>query len=60
MNGDYFGVYHQAMREDENMLLRQGRIPGPLFVGDNLQDPWAANQFEVSGATDPLKPAFPR
>ena len=41
------------------MLLRQGRIPGPLFVGDNLQDPWAANQFEVSGATDLLKSVDP-
>ena len=59
VNGDYFGVYHQTMREDENMLLPQGRIPGPLFVGDNLQDPWAANQFEVSGATDLLKSVDP-
>lgn len=55
INGKYFGVYHQTTREDEEMLRANHRVPGPLFVGDNLAPRWDARDFEVSGNPEVLQ-----
>jgi hypothetical protein len=61
VNDQYFGVYHVTLREDESFLRRQGKIPGPMYIGDNIQDPWDNKGFEtvgdvrVLGDVDPMK-----
>lgn len=55
INEEYRGVYHWTTREDENLLRLRRRMPGPIFVGDELEARWQANQFEVAGETDVLK-----
>jgi len=54
INDEYRGVYHRTTREDEQMLLLNKRVPGPLFIGDNLGKKWKAEQFEKTGATDKI------
>jgi hypothetical protein len=49
INNRYFGVYHTTLREDETFLRKQRRVPGPMYVGDNIQDPWAPDGFETVG-----------
>lgn len=55
VNDAYYGVYQMTTREDENMLRVNKRIPGPIFVGDQLGRHWAPQQFEVSGDLDALE-----
>lgn len=54
INGLFYGVYQLTLHEDEGFLLAQVRVPGPLYIGDNLQDPWRSETFEVRGDTDVL------
>jgi hypothetical protein len=49
INNQYFGVYHVTLREDESYLRTQNRVMGPLFVGENISNPWTAESFEVIG-----------
>lgn len=59
INNEYRGVYQQTTREDENMLYLNQRIPGPLFIGHELGNPWLAKQFEVAGETKILQRISP-
>ncbi len=54
VNNSYFGVYQMTTREDENMLRANGRMPGPIFIGDHLGEVWEASQFEKAGDLDVL------
>ncbi len=45
----FFGVYQMTTREDENMLRINGRIPGPIFIGDRLGKIWKSEQFKIKG-----------
>ena len=31
------------------MLRANDRVPGPIYVGDNLDDHWEINQFKTKG-----------
>jgi len=55
INNAYYGVYQMTTREDENMLRLNGRVPGPIYVGDHLEEIWQAEQFELNGDLDSLK-----
>lgn len=59
VNDAYYGVYQMTTREDENMLRANKRIPGPIFVGDQLGKHWKPEQFEVSGDLDALEYVSP-
>jgi hypothetical protein len=71
INDKYFGVYHQATREDEGMMLANRRVPGPLFGGEFLGEKdlysnwqneprfWRREHFKISGETDYLKQVDP-
>ena len=59
INNQYFGLYHRTTREDEEMLRLNERVPGPIFIGDHLNDPWVRNDFEIAGNTDVLKSVSP-
>ncbi|MDA1100473.1 MAG: CotH kinase family protein [Proteobacteria bacterium] len=54
INNQYFGVYHLSLREDESYLRKQRRVMGPIFIGENVSDPWRAETFEVAGDTADL------
>lgn len=56
INGEYRGVYQMQTREDEEMLRASQRVPGPLFIGNNLKDQWDAGDFEYAGETKGLEP----
>ena len=49
VNNAFFGVYQMTTREDENMLRANARMPGPIYVGDQLEAVWAETQFEKKG-----------
>lgn len=38
INQKYVGVYHFTTNDDEEMLRANDRIPGPIYVGDDLSD----------------------
>lgn len=59
VNNKYFGVYHRTTREDQEMLRLNRRIPGPLFIGEFLGDPWKKEDFEVAGRPDILEKVNP-
>lgn len=50
----YFGIYHQTTNDDEEMLRLNHRIPGPIYVGDNLKIIWDIKDFKVKGDLDVL------
>ena len=49
INDAYFGVYHWSTREDESLLRAQHRMPGPIYIGDQLRERWMAEDFERGG-----------
>ena len=49
INGRYRGVYQLQTREDEEMLRRNWRLPGPIYLGDFLKVPWRRADFSVAG-----------
>ena len=49
INQKYVGVYHFTTNDDEEMLRANDRIPGPIYVGDHLNDYWEINQFKTKG-----------
>lgn len=49
IDDEYFGVYQRTTKEDDLMLQRNGRIPGPFYVGDHLQRRWQAAHFKMMG-----------
>ena len=49
INHKYAGVYHFTTNDDEEMLRANDRVPGPIYVGDNLDDHWEINQFKTKG-----------
>lgn len=51
INDRYRGVYQMQTRGDEEMLRAAGRIPGPLFLGENLKPGWFPGDFEFKGET---------
>ena len=55
INGDYRGVYQMHSREDEEMLRRNHRWPGPMYFGNDLTVPWRKQGFEISGDLDVLR-----
>jgi hypothetical protein len=54
INERYFGVYHRTTREDEGMLRFNRRVPGPIYVGNQLSKNWKPEFFEVRGEVDML------
>ena len=49
INDRFYGVYQMQTRGDEEMLRHARRMPGPLFLGENLEASWKAEQFEHKG-----------
>ncbi|MDA7766407.1 CotH kinase family protein [Alphaproteobacteria bacterium] len=49
INQKYIGVYHLTTNDDEEMLRVNDRVPGPIYVGDDLAERWEADQFVVKG-----------
>lgn len=49
INDRYYGVYQMQTRGDEEMLRHQGRVPGPLYLGENLERNWKTKDFEHKG-----------
>ena len=55
INDQYYGIYQQTTREDENMLALSNRQPGSLFIGDYLSPQWSTEQFEIIGDSAPIE-----
>jgi len=55
INGRYMGVYQMQTREDEEMLRRNGRLPGPMYYGNALSVPWKREDFEIVAEDSWLK-----
>ena len=55
VNGRFMGVYQMQTREDEEMLRRNGRLPGPLYYGNALSVPWKKEDFEIVAEDSWLK-----
>jgi hypothetical protein len=55
INGRFMGVYQMQTREDEEMLRRNGRLPGPMFYGNALSVPWKKEDFEIVAEDSWLK-----
>ena len=49
INQKYVGVYHFTTNDDEEMLRANDRVPGPIYVGDDLADRWELDQFKTKG-----------
>ncbi len=49
INQKYVGVYHFTTNDDEEMLRANNRVPGPIYVGDDLTERWELNQFKTKG-----------
>ena len=49
INQKYAGVYHFTTNDDEEMLRANDRVPGPIYVGDYLDDRWVIEQFKTKG-----------
>jgi len=49
INQKYIGVYHFTTNDDEEMLRVNDRVPGPIYVGDDLAERWESGQFVVKG-----------
>ena len=49
INQKYVGVYHFTTNDDEEMLRANDRMPGPIYVGDELSDRWEIDQFKTKG-----------
>lgn len=49
INQKYAGVYHFTTNDDEEMLRTNDRVPGPIYVGDHLDDRWQIEQFKTKG-----------
>ena len=49
INNKYYGIYQQHTREDENFLRLRNKIPGPIYVGNNLKKKWSFEDFEIKG-----------
>ena len=52
INNSYYGLYHYISRQDESMLRLNNRIPGPIYIGDFLNNKWRAKDFEIRGDLD--------
>jgi len=55
INDQYYGIYQQTTREDEEMLALSDRQPGSLFIGDYLSPQWSTEQFEIIGDSAPIE-----
>ena len=49
INEKYVGVYHFTTNDDEEMIRVNNRVPGPIYVGDDLGERWETTQFEMKG-----------
>ena len=49
INQKYAGVYHFTTNDDEEMLRANDRVPGPIYVGDDLAVHWELGQFKTKG-----------
>ena len=49
INQKYAGVYHFTTNDDEEMLRANDRVPGPIYVGDDLAVRWELDQFKTKG-----------
>jgi hypothetical protein len=59
VNGRFMGVYHQTTHEDESLLRLKKRMPGPIYLGEQLKIKWAARDFEIVGETKGLNGRAP-
>ena len=47
INNQSFGIYHLHSREDESLIRINRRMPGPILVGQYLQEIWNIDDFKI-------------
>ncbi len=47
INNVNYGIYHMHSREDESMVRYNQRMPGPLLLGQTLNEKWKIEDFQI-------------